>query len=88
MVQPAYQIDQLQVEPGSGQTLTISRDAPTGSLNFVDAVVTGGINLSDLAGLASIGSVFVVGSAGAGATLYHCPGSFGCSSSNIFSRAA
>ena len=68
MVQPAYQIDQLQVEPGSGQTLTISRDAPTGSLNFVDAVVTGGINLSDLAGLASIGSVFVVGSSGAGAT--------------------
>ena len=68
MVQPAYQIDQLQVEPGSGQTLTISRDAATGSLKFVDAVVTGGINLSDLAGLASIGSVFVVGSSGAGAT--------------------
>ena len=68
MPQPPYQVDQLQVEPSSGQTLTISRDAATGSLRFVDAVVTSGVNLSEMSGISTVDSVFVVGTAGAGAT--------------------
>ena len=67
MSQPNFQVDGLRVEPGSGQTLTISRDAATGSLRFVDEVIPGGINLSDLAGLGTIVGVFVVGTAGSGA---------------------
>ena len=67
MPQPNFQVDGLRVEPGSGQTLTITRDSSTGSLRFVDAVVTGGINLSALAGLGTIAGVLVVGASGTGA---------------------
>lgn len=67
MPQPNFQVDGLRVEPGSGQTLTITRDASTGSLRFVDAVVTGGINLASLAGLGTIAGVLVVGASGTGA---------------------
>ena len=67
MPQPNYQVDGLRVEPGSGQTLTITRDSATGSLRFVDAVVTGGINLSDLAGLGTVAGTLIVGASGTGA---------------------
>lgn len=67
MPQPNFQVDGLRVEPGSGQTLTITRDSSTGSLRFTDAVVTGGINLSALAGLGTIAGVLVVGASGTGA---------------------
>jgi len=67
MAQPNFQVDGLRVEPGSGQTLTITRDASTGSLRFTDAVVPGGINLASLAGLGTIAGVLVVGASGTGA---------------------
>lgn len=67
MAQPYIQADGVRVEPGSGQTLTISRDAATGSLRFVDAVITSGINLSEMASLATVSGVLIVGVSGAGA---------------------
>jgi hypothetical protein len=67
MAQPPFLVDQIQIDPGSGDTLTIGRYATDGSLRFVDAVVTGGINLSELAGIRNATGVYVVGSAGAGA---------------------
>lgn len=67
MAQPPFLIDQIQIEPGSGQTLLIKRDAATGSLLFLDHVLTGGIRLSQLAGLGAVSNVLVVGKAGAGA---------------------
>jgi len=67
MTQPPFQSDALQIEPSSGQTLKITRDAPTGSLRFQDAIITTGINLSDLAGLNAITGLLVVGRAGSGA---------------------
>lgn len=67
MAQPPFQADAIQIEPGSGQTLLIERDAATGSLRFTDALVTGGINLTDLSGVGSLGEVFVAGKTGAGA---------------------
>lgn len=66
MPQDPFLTDQIKLEPGSGQTLTISRDAATGSLHFVDNVVTGGINLNQLAGIGSISNVLVVGQSGVG----------------------
>jgi len=67
MAQPPFQSDALQIEPSSGQTLKITRDVPTGSLRFQDAVITTGINLSDLASLSAIDGVRIVGRAGSGA---------------------
>lgn len=67
MAQPPFLADAIQIEPGSGQTLLVQRDAATGSLRFTDALVTGGINLTDLSGVGSLGEVFVVGKTGAGA---------------------
>jgi len=67
MTQAPFQVDVLQVEPGSGQTLKITRDAPTGSLRFWDAMIPLGINLSDIASLNAITGVLVVGRAGSGA---------------------
>jgi hypothetical protein len=67
MAQPPFKADVFQVEPGSGQTLLIDREPTTGSLQFTDAVVTGGVTLSQLAGLGSVASVFVVGKSGVGA---------------------
>lgn len=67
MAQPNIQVDGVRIEPGSGQTLTITRDATTGSIRFVDNVITGGINLRDLASLSSVAGVMVVGVSGSGA---------------------
>jgi len=67
MVQPAFQADALQIDPSSGDTLTITRDLTTGSLRFVDAVLTAGINLTDLVSLKSITGLLLVGRAGSGA---------------------
>ena len=67
MTQPNLQVDGIRVQPGSGQTLTITRDNATGSLRFVDAVVTAGLNLSQLAGLSTISGVLLVGASGSGA---------------------
>lgn len=67
MAQSPMLIDQIQIEPGSGQLLLVYRDAATGSLAFKDAVLTGGVLLSQLAGLRTIGNVKVVGKSGAGA---------------------
>ena len=67
MTQPGFQVDSLRVEPGSGQTLTISRDNTTGSLRFVDNVVPAGLNLVQLSGLSTVAGVLVVGTAGSGA---------------------
>ena len=67
MTQAPFQADALRVEPGSGQTLLISRDAATGSLRFRDAVVTGGVNLSELANLSTVAGTLVVGKSGTGA---------------------
>ena len=36
MAQDPLKIDQLQIEPGSGETLTIGRDATTGALKFTE----------------------------------------------------
>jgi hypothetical protein len=67
MVQPAFQADALQIEPSSGQIITITRDAPTGSMRFRDAVVTAGVNLSDLASLSTVAGALIVGKSGSGA---------------------
>lgn len=67
MAQPNIQADGVRIEPGSGETLTITRDSTTGSLRFVDAVITGGINLKDMAGLSTIAGVLIVGKSGSGA---------------------
>jgi hypothetical protein len=67
MPQPPFQTDVLQIEPSSGDTLLIERDASDGSLLFKDAQITGGIKLQDLAGLNSFDNVFVVGLPSSGA---------------------
>jgi hypothetical protein len=61
MAQPATKVDVLQVEPGASGTRTVSRDATTGGLKFVDPAYPSGILLADLAGLQSLSSVAVVG---------------------------
>jgi hypothetical protein len=66
MPQPPFLLDSLQVAPGSGDTITISRDAPTGSLRFLDSVVSLGVNLSDLVGIRNVTGVLVVGRGGGG----------------------
>ena len=67
MPQPPFLVDAVQIEPGSGDTLTISRDSTDGALKFVDAVLTGGALLPSLVGLRNITGVFIVGRAGDGA---------------------
>lgn len=67
MAQPPFLLDQVQIEPGAAGTRLIDRDPATGSLRFRDAVVAGGIILQKLAGIGSIGNVYVVGKTGAGA---------------------
>jgi hypothetical protein len=66
MAQDPMLVDQLQIEPGSGDTLLIRR-AADGSIEFLDAVVAGGITVKQLAGLQAVGGVKVVGQSGAGA---------------------
>jgi len=67
MAQSPFLIDQIQIEPGSGDTLLFGRDAATGALRFQDAVTIGGILLHQLAGLRAIVNVYVVGKSGTGA---------------------
>lgn len=67
MPQPPFLVDQIQIEPGSGDTLTVSRDSSDGAMKFVDAVLGSGVLLSQLVGLRNITGVYVVGRAGDGA---------------------
>ena len=67
MPQPPYLVDALQIEPGSGDTLTVSRDSTAGAMAFVDAVLTSGVLLPSLVGLRNITGAFIVGRAGDGA---------------------
>ena len=67
MPQPPFLVDEIQIEPGSGDTLTVSRDPSDGALKFVDAVLSAGVLLPQLVGLRNITGVFVVGRAGDGA---------------------
>ena len=67
MAQPPWLVDVLQIEPGSGDTITIDRDSTDGAMQFVDAVVTSGVLLPNLVGIRNITGVFVVGRAGDGA---------------------
>ena len=67
MPQPPYLVDELQIEPGSGDTLTVSRDAAEGAMKFVDAILSSGVLLPELVGLRNVTGVFVVGRAGDGA---------------------
>jgi len=67
MAQPPFLLDVLQIEPGSGQTITISRNAANNTMKFVDAVVSAGITLPELIGLRSVTGVFIVGRGGDGA---------------------
>lgn len=67
MAQPPFLVDAIQIEPGSGQTLTISRDVTDGSLKFVDHLVQSGLSLAALAGLRNVSGVFIVGRGGYGA---------------------
>lgn len=65
MPQPPFLVDEVQIEPGSGDTLTISRDSTDGAMAFVDAVVS--VLLPDLVGMRNITGVYIVGRAGDGA---------------------
>lgn len=67
MPQSPFQADQFQVEPSSGDTITISRNTD-GSLKFVDALVTSGISLSQLIAIQALSNVFVVGNSLVGAS--------------------
>jgi len=67
MPQPPFLVDVLQIEPGSGDTLKLSRDSAAGAMKFVDAVLSSGVLLPELVGLRKITGVFVVGRAGNGA---------------------
>lgn len=66
MARDPFKVDQLQIEPGTAGTRLVRR-AGDGSLEFLDARVTGGITLSQLAGLKAVQNILVVGKAGAGA---------------------
>jgi len=66
MPQSPLKVDGLQIEPGSGDTIQILRNASDGSMQFQDAVVTSPIKLTDLAGLPAITEILVVGKNGAG----------------------
>jgi hypothetical protein len=67
MTQPAFQVDVLQIEPGSGTTQTIARNATTGDLKLTSPTVPAGIDLLALAGLRNMRSVYLVGQSSSGA---------------------
>lgn len=67
MPQPAFQVDVLQIEPGSGTTQTVGRNALTGDLQFVSPEIPAGIDLLNLSGLRNMQGVYLVGKAGSGA---------------------
>lgn len=62
MAQDPFKVDQLQFEPGSGDTILIRRHSD-GSLKFTDALVTD-VVLSQLVNLSTIEGVRIVGRAG------------------------
>lgn len=66
MAQPPFLLDVLQIEPGSGQTITISRNVADNTMKFVDAVISGGITLPELVGLRNVTGLFIVGVGGDG----------------------
>lgn len=66
MAQPPLLVDELRIEPGSGDVLRIYRDALTGDLTFADPVFTTGITLQQIGSL-PIGNILTVGLAGTGA---------------------
>lgn len=61
MPQLPFQVDGVQIEPGSGETLTITRESTDGSLKFIDAILTSGVLLQNLVGIRNIQSLFLVG---------------------------
>lgn len=61
MAQSPFKADAFQIEPAATGTRTISRDATTNSLKFVDPSYPSGVLLSDLVGLQSLDTVAVVG---------------------------
>ena len=65
MPQPPYQVDQLQIEPGTTGTRLIDRDPTDGGLRFADPNVTAA--LLSLVGLRNITNLLIVGAAGDGA---------------------
>jgi len=67
MPQPAFQVDVLQIEPGTGTTQTVGLNALTGDLQFVSPLIAAGIDLLSLAGLRNMQGVYLVGKAGSGA---------------------
>jgi len=60
MPQSPFQVDQLQIEPGSGDTIVINRDV-SGNLTFTDTHLPTGIALQQLLGLQNLKDVYVVG---------------------------
>ena len=67
MAQDPFLADQIHIEPGAAGTRLIRKHPTTGALQFLDSVITGGVTLSELAGLRSLTNVLVVGKGGAGA---------------------
>ena len=67
MPQSPLLVDQVQIEPGSGQTLLLNRNAADGSLKFTDNVLPTGILLYQLAGMRNVTGVYIVGTGGTGA---------------------
>jgi hypothetical protein len=66
MAQPPLLVDEVRIEPGSGDVLRIYRDALTGALTFADPVFTTGVTLQQLGSL-PIGNILTVGPTGTGA---------------------
>ena len=60
MAQAPIKLDAIQIEPESGDTITISR-SEEGDLQFTDAKLTDAVSLARLAGMAGNAAVLVVG---------------------------
>ena len=61
MAQPPFKSDVFQVEPAATGTRTISRDATTNGMKFIDPAFPSGVVLADLVGLQTLPNVSVVG---------------------------
>ena len=61
MSQLPFQVDGIKIEPGSGDILTITRDAADGSMKFLDAVLPSGVLLQNLVGIRNTLGLYVVG---------------------------
>ena len=66
MAQDPLQVDAIQIEPGSGDTLTVARNAD-GEFVFVDESLSSGATPTQLAGIRSVPQILTVGQSGAGA---------------------